>query len=187
LDPSYDTIYPLLASIYLEDGDIERALEAVAEGLRFNEYNPELYRIKGQLLESSKDLEGAREAYYEALNLDPEDLEAALKSNRICIFMEDYEEVVANVAHYEETGLVDDHFFWDLAVSHMELENYDEALSNFQKALAAFSDNPAFLFDYSQFLIEEGKPTEAASHLKRVLELDPFVLAARELLDNLSA
>ena len=185
LDPSYDTIYPLLGEIFLKEGDLERALEEIEAGIRFNEYNPELYRVKGKALEASKDFEGARDAYYEVLNLDPEDLDAALKSNRLCLLMDDFEEIVANVAHYEETGLVDDQFFWDLAVSHMELENYDEALQNFEKAFAGFSDNPAFLFDFAQFLREEGRTKDAIIHLKRVLELDPTALMAQEMLENL--
>jgi len=185
LDPSYDTIYPLLGEIFLGEGDLEQALLEVSEGIRYNEYNPELYRIKGKILEASKDFEGARDAYYEVLNLDPEDLDAALKSNRICLLMEDFEEVVANVAHYEETGLVDDQFFWDLAISYLELEDYDLALQNFEKALVAFSENPAFLFDFAQFLLEEGRTKDALGHLKRVVELDPAALRAQELIENL--
>ena len=186
LDESYDTIYPMLGEIFLKEGDLERALSYVLEGIRHNEYNPGLYRIKGEILKAKKDWEGARDAYYEVLNLDPEDLDAALKSNRICLFMEDYEEVVSNIAHYEENGLVDDRFFWDLAICHMELENYDEALQNFEKGLAAFSDHADFLFDYAQFLMGEGRTKEAIVRLNRVLEVDPSAYAAQELLENLT-
>ncbi|MCL1948453.1 MAG: tetratricopeptide repeat protein [Turicibacter sp.] len=187
LDPSYDTIYPLLGSIYLAEGEHERAIAAITEGIRFNEFNPELYRIKARCLEAAHDIEAARDAYYEVLNLDPEDLDAALCSNRICLAMEDYEEVIANAAHYEEGGLVDDRFFWDLALSHQELENYDEALENYEKALATYGQDPAFLKDFANFLIEDGNAKEAILRLKRIVELDPSDLGAKELLEQLSA
>ena len=156
LDPSYDTIYPLLAKIYLKEDDAKKALEMIQEGITHNEFNAELYFLKGSALEKLKDLEGARDAYYEALNLDPEDLESALRSNRICLALEDFEEVIQNIQHYEENGLFDDRFDWDLAIAFLELEEYDEAASHFEKALANYPDNVEFLFDYAQFLMEEG-------------------------------
>lgn len=185
LDPSYDTIYPILAKIYLKEEDYEKALEMVAEGMTHNEYNAELYSIKGTALEKLKDFEAARDAYYEALNLDPEDLESALRSNRICLMLEDYEEVVHNIKHYEENGLYDDHFTWDLAIAYLELEEYDEAKACFEQGAALFADNVEFLFDYAQFLIEEGLSNEAIKLLERILQLDPSATPARELLENL--
>jgi len=185
LDPSYDTLYPLLAKIYYTEQDYEQALSAVQEGINHNEFNGELQFLKGKILESMKDLEGARDAYYEALNLDPEDLESALRSNRICLAMEDFEEVIHNVEHYEENGLFDERFAWDLAIAHLELENYDEAASYFGKVATHFSENVEFLFDYAQFLIEEGQRNEARRTLEKILQLDGTLMPARELLESL--
>lgn len=185
LDPSYDTIYPLLAKIYLKEEDTEKALEMIQEGLTHNEFNAELYFLKGSALETLKDLEGARDAYYEALNLDPEDLESALRSNRICLALEDFEEVIQNVQHYEENGLFDDRFDWDLAIAFLELEEYSESAAYFEKALANYPDNVEFLFDYAQFLMEEGRREEAVKTLEKILSLDSSLAPARELLDNL--
>ena len=185
LDPSYDTIYPLLAKIYLKEEDYEKALEMIQEGITHNEFNAELHYLKGLALEKLKDLEGARDAYYEALNLDPEDLEAALRSNRICLVLEDFEEVVQNIQHYEENGLFDDRFDWDLAIAFLELEEYDEAASYFEKAFVNYGENVDFLFDYAQFLMEEGRREEAAKQLEKILNIDPSLTPARELLENL--
>lgn len=185
LDPSYDTIYPLLAKIYIREENEEKALEMISEGISHNEYNAELFFLKGSVLEKLKDFEGARDAYYEALNLDPEDLESAMRSNRLCLALEDYEEVIHNVKHYEETGLSDDHFTWDLAIAYLELEEYDEAKACFEQAALVFGDNVEFLFDYAQFLIEEGLSNEATALLEKILRIDPTVAPARELLENL--
>ncbi len=185
LDSSYDTIYPLLAKIYLKEEDYEKALEMIQEGITHNEFNAELHYLKGLALEKLKDLEGARDAYYEALNLDPEDLEAALRSNRICLVLEDFEEVVQNIQHYEENGLFDDRFDWDLAIAFLELEEYDEAASYFEKAFVNYGENVDFLFDYAQFLMEEGRREEAAKQLEKILNIDPSLTPARELLENL--
>ena len=185
LDPSYDTIYPLLAKIYIREENEEKALEMISEGISHNEYNAELFFLKGSVLEKLKDFEGARDAYYEALNLDPEDLESAMRSNRLCLALEDYEEVIHNVKHYEETGLSDDHFTWDLAIAYLELEEYDEAKACFEQAALVFGDNVEFLFDYAQFLIEEGLSNEATALLEKILRIDPTVAPVRELLENL--
>ena len=185
LDPTYDTIYPLLAKIYLKEEDVEKALEMVQEGITHNEFNAELHFLKGAALEKLKDLENARDAYYEALNLDPEDLESALRSNRICLALEDFEEVVQNIKHYEENGLFDSRFDWDLAIAFLELEDYDEAAASFEKALMNYGDNVDFLFDYAQFLMEEGRREEAVQTLEKILSLDSSLTPARELLDNL--
>ena len=182
LDSSYDTIYPLLAKIYLKEEDYEKALEMIQEGITHNEFNAELHYLKGLALEKLKDLEGARDAYYEALNLDPEDLEAALRSNRICLVLEDFEEVVQNIQHYEENGLFDERFDWDLAIAFLELEEYDEAASYFEKAFVNYGENVDFLFDYAQFLMEEGRREEAAKQLEKILNIDPSLTPARELL-----
>ena len=185
LDPSYDTIYPLLGKIYQNEQDYEKALEMVQEGINYNEYNAELYLLKGKILEETKNLEEARDAYYEALNLDPEDLDAALRSNRICLALEDFEEVIHNVETYEQSGLFDEQFNWDLAISYLELEDYDQAMEKFEQAVIHFGENVDFLFDYAQFLIEEGRRDEAKERLEKILQIDGSLMPARELLENL--
>ncbi len=65
------------------------------------------------------------------------------------------------------------------------LEEYDEAASHFEKALVNYPDNVDFLFDYAQFLMEEGCREEAVKTLEKILSLDSSLTPARELLDNL--
>ncbi|MTM67040.1 tetratricopeptide repeat protein, partial [Turicibacter sanguinis] len=84
-----------------------------------------------------------------------------------------------------ENGLYDDHFTWDLAIAYLELEEYDEAKACFEQGATLFADNVEFLFDYAQFLIEEGLSNEAIKLLERILQLDPSATPARELLENL--
>ena len=187
LDDSYDTLYPLLAKVHLAEKDLDQALEAIEAGISFNEFSHELQFLKGTILEAMKDIEGARDAYYEALNLDPEDLESALRSNRICLAMEDFEEVVANVAHFEESGLTDLRFAWDLAIAQQELEEYEEAAARFETARLSFGENVEFLMDYSAFLIEEGRRQEAGSHLEKILSIEPGNLQASQLLEEISS
>ena len=60
-----------------------------------------------------------------------------------------------------------------------------EAKACFEQGAALFADNVEFLFDYAQFLIEEGLSNEAIKLLERILQLDPSATPARELLENL--
>ena len=185
LDESYDAIYPLLAKGALKEEQYEKALEYVQEGLQFNEYNPESYVIKGQIHEKLRQIEDARDAYYEALNLDPEDVFAARKSIQCCFVLEDYEEIIANIETYEENGIADEHFAWDLAKANEELEHYDEAKSYYEQALVSFKENVDFLYDYANFLVEEGQRDDAVRYLQNILVLEAGHAQAQELLENI--
>ena len=81
--------------------------------------------------------------------------------------------------------MFDSRFDWDLAIAFLELEDYDEAAASFEKALMNYGDNVDFLFDYAQFLMEEGRREEAVQTLEKILSLDSSLTPARELLDNL--
>ena len=48
-----------------------------------------------------------------------------------------------------------------------------------------YGDNVDFLFDYAQFLMEEGRREEAVQTLEKILSIDSSLTPARELLDNL--
>ncbi len=185
MDETYDAIYPLLAKGALKEKEYDKALEYVAQGLQFNEYNPESYIVKGQALEKLQQFEGARDAYYEALNLDPEDVFAARKSIQCCFILEEYDDIIANVATYEENGIVDEHFAWDLAKAYEALESYDEAGQYFETAMLSFNDHTDFLFDFANFILEEGRQEEAVRHLQKILSLDPTHEEAKELLENI--
>ncbi|HAX72636.1 MAG TPA: hypothetical protein DCY20_03860 [Firmicutes bacterium] len=185
VDPTYDSIYPLLSKMAFNEKDYEKTLEWVKEGISYNEYNPELFFLKASALEGLQLIEEARDAYYEALNLDPDDITSALRSNAICFQLEDYEEVIANINHYEESGLTDERFTWDLALANLKLEEYDEAAQYFEQAYPLFKKDVDFLYDYSQFLVEEGLREKAASTLNQLLSIEPTHAEARELLDNL--
>ena len=184
MDETYDAIYPLLAKGALKDKQYDKALEYVTKGLQFNEYNPESYVIKGQALEKLQQIEAARDAYYEALNLDPEDVVAARKSIQCCFVLEAYDEIIANIETYEENGIADEHFAWDLAKAYEGLEEYDEAGKYFERAHASFAQNPDFLFDYASFILEEGRQEEGVKVLQTILTLEPGHAQAQELIEN---
>ena len=57
--------------------------------------------------------------------------------------------------------------------------------SYFEKAFVNYGENVDFLFDYAQFLMEEGRREEAAKQLEKILNIDPSLTPARELLENL--
>ena len=52
-----------------EEPDYEKALEMVAEGMTHNEYNAELYSIKGTALEKLKDIKWNRDTVNEIIDV----------------------------------------------------------------------------------------------------------------------
>ena len=102
----------------------------------------------------------------EALALDPELTEAALTLNKLFIHQERYEDVIEMIKLMEDGGEVEPRFLWDAAVAYQKLEEYSEALNQYENAYTFYKDTSDFLDDYGYFLMEEGKQTKLSKFLQ---------------------
>jgi tetratricopeptide (TPR) repeat protein len=188
LDPEYTSMYVYLARAYEREEELEKGFEVIQEGLRYDEFNKDLYVYGGKLaLKNGKERE-AEKMFREALALDPEMTEAALTLNKLLLHQERYEDVLEIVNMMEAVGETEPQFMWDAAVSYQKLEEYSQALNRYESAYTYYKDTLDFLVDYGYFLMEEGKHGPAVEVFNKLLELDPsneeFLDVKQRLLDD---
>lgn len=93
-DPGFTTLYTYLAKSYEENGEQEKALEALVDGLKQDEFNKELFLEAGKLAWKNDRVADAEHYFRQAIALDPEFIEAILEVNKILLKKDDYESVV---------------------------------------------------------------------------------------------
>nr|WP_295971658.1 tetratricopeptide repeat protein [uncultured Bacillus sp.] len=188
LDPEYTSLYRYLAFAYEREEDPEKGYEAIKDGLRYDEFNKDLYVYGGKLALKIGKEEEAEKLFREALVLDPEMTEAALTLNKLLLHQQRYVDVLEIVNMMEEGGETEPQFLWDAAVSFQELEEYSQALNRYERAYTYYTDTPDFLVDYGYFLMEEGKRETAVEVFNTLLKKDPsneeFLDVRQRLLDD---
>lgn len=188
LDPEYTSMYVYLARAYEREEEMEKGFATVQEGLKYDEFNKELYVYGGKLALKVGKEEEAEKLLRECLALDPEITEAALILNKLLLHQERYEDVLEVVNRMEGVGETEPQFMWDAAVSYQEIEEYSQALNRYESAYTYFKDNIDFLVDYGYFLMEAGKHDSAVEVFNKLLELDPmneeFLDVKQRLLDD---
>jgi len=186
LDPDYNTLYLPLAKAYEQEAEFEKSFEVIKEAIHHDELNKALYLYGGKLALKLGKEEEATQFLQTALELDPDYLEAALALNWVWLGLEKYQNVIelCNRDAFKEEA--EPRFFWDAARAYQELENYPEALNQYERAYTFFKEDEAFLSDYGYFLIEEGKTDRAAEIFKQLVTNNPTNEEYLDLLERLT-
>ncbi|PLR90733.1 tetratricopeptide repeat protein [Bacillus halotolerans] len=172
LDPSYSSLYMPLSKNYEAEGMYEEALKTAKEGIRYDEYNKELFLYAAKMaLKIGKSEEG-KKLLQEALALDPGFVEALHTLLAVYHKEEDYEQIIDLIQEVRGYGEEDPKYNWYLASAYTELEQYEEAKQSFEAAFLHYREDRDFLYEYATFLLEEGLQQEALPLLKKVLEID---------------
>ncbi|MBM6619850.1 tetratricopeptide repeat protein [Bacillus suaedaesalsae] len=173
MDPSYSPLYIVLAKAYEAEELLQEANEVVNEGLKIDEFNKELFIYGGKLAVKLHDPSRAKELLETAIELDHESVEASFLLSRLYMNEGAYEKVIPFIEKAMENGDEDPQMIWDLATAKREVEEYSDALKQYYAAYTFFKDQPDFLEEYAQFLIEEGQRDEAIKLYKEILTIDP--------------
>lgn len=173
LDPSYTSLYPYLGRALEEEQQLEKALEVMQEGIRLDEFNPELFEYAGKLALKLDNEELAEDYFRQAVLLDPEKVTAALELNNLLLKQERFDDAIeiSNIALENEE--IDAQFYWNLGIAYEGLEDYEKAYNAYHEAAERFKENKDFLKQYGTFLREDGKLEEAKQILGRYLEMEP--------------
>lgn len=173
LDHEYYSLYLLLAKAYEREEQLEACMETVKEGLTLDAFNKELYFYGGKIsLKRGNELE-AEEMFREAIALDPGYSEAVITLNKLFRSQDRYEEMINLLDELKGLGEEDPQYFWDRAFAFQQLEQYSDALNEYEHAYTFFKGDQHFLYDYGYFLIEEGKLCEAGKVFNELLLQDP--------------
>jgi tetratricopeptide (TPR) repeat protein len=171
LDYEYATVYLQLSSAYEAVGNDAQALEQLKQGMKVDEFNPELFTKAGVLALKLKEEATAEDYLRNALVLDPADHNAVEALCALFRRQERPEDVIELLSSLHELGEDNQAFEWELASAQNKLENYSEALKHYEIAYNVFNNNLEFLEEFGQFLVEEGNLTKAIDIYKEATKL----------------
>ncbi|MCY8518318.1 tetratricopeptide repeat protein [Bacillus atrophaeus] len=172
IDPSYSSLYMPLAESYEAEGMYEEALKTAKEGISYDEYNKELFLYAAKMTLKMGNVQEGKKLLQEALALDPGYVEALHTLLAVYLKEQDYELIIDLIQEVRGYGEEDPKYNWYLASAYTELEKYEEAKKCFEAAFLHYREDRDFLYEYANFLLEEGLQQEALPLLKEVLKLD---------------
>lgn len=185
LDPEYNSLYLNLAKAYEQEEDLENSFKAVKTGIQYDEFNKELFNYGGKLALKLGHEADAENLFREALALDPEYMEAAIHLIKLLLKQERFEDVIEITSLFKDFEEEEPRLLWDAAIAYQELEEFSLALIKYSDAYTFFKEEPDFLSDYGNFLIEEGKTAEAAEVFKELTNLEPGIMEYQDILQRL--
>ncbi|MFC7391578.1 tetratricopeptide repeat protein [Scopulibacillus cellulosilyticus] len=170
LDPQYSTLYPVLSQAYQEEGAEDEALSTLEEGIKVDEFNERLYMKAGELAAGLHEWKKAEHYYNESLKINPDNIEALKQLIEIKYEQEDYEGII----HQLENEPNDDPTtLWFLGKSHVQVEQFEQALELYHKISSYFQEDPVFLNEYGELLWQMGDREKALTYLRKAVNYDP--------------
>lgn len=154
-DPNNSTNYIELARIQILTGEYENAIENAQNALLNNPNNPMAHSVLGWALSFTEDYLAAEAAEKKAIELDPNNALAHAYLAEILVKkgnFEDFEQaaVESRLARDLEPGLLEVHRSRGLVLMNSGLDNVDEAIREFESAIA-INDKIADLHLYLGF------------------------------------
>ena len=184
LDPDYFSAYLLLAESYAMIEDNDRALKAIKEGLKRDEYDKSLFLFAGKMALKNKKPDEAVEFLTEAIALDPEYMEAILVLMSVYSTQENYEEIISLYEHLEQNEFEWVTLYPFVANAYNEVEQFEKAYEIYKLAYNEFNKDIEFLEKYCLFLVEDGKRDEAKVIAQKLVELQPTEQQWHDLLER---
>lgn len=184
-DPYYTSAYPLLIRAYLEQGKIEEALEAVEEGLTYDETNPELFYLKGELYLRQGEKEKAKLFFEECLQLDDTYGHALEKLLDLAEEEGDWSSCLNYCQRLRENSLERTDLLIRQGIYYEELEHWAEAEQSFREALEQNPDDVEALNRLAALLRAQGNRQEALALWKKSLSIEPEQWEIADMVEQL--
>jgi len=169
----YDYIFS--ANEAISAGNLEQGIRLfeICENIFINSNNQRMFlNVRANKFEAQKNLEGALRAYYEILDLNPNDISSKIKLAYIELQLERYDDVIKHsleILKYTETALV----YSVLGIAYSRNKEYQKALEIYDAALVRFQkDNENLVVSKAITLEKLGRDEEAIEIFLKVLEND---------------
>ena len=181
LNPQYQSLYISLAEALQEEEELEQVKEVLAEGIKENPYQIELYHLASENAYRLQDSLTAEKLLKQGLEIGERADETLLTLSNLYVNEERYEEAISVIEQMEEKG--HPYAQWNLAQSYNALEDFELANVHFEQAYQELAHEPDFLKEYGIFLREEGRLIEAKTILEHYLHHEPGDNEIQSLLD----
>jgi tetratricopeptide (TPR) repeat protein len=171
--------YVKLGQVQAAMGKLDKALSTWSEGARENPKEAALYTASGTVYARQNDLEKAKSSYETALELKPDDPEAANDLAYVLVETDGSLDRALELAQSARRGMPDSPEVADtLGLALYRKGAYGSAIGMFQEAinLAAKSkraESPAYHYHLGLAYEKAEKPALARQHFDHVLKLDP--------------
>lgn len=183
--PDYVTLYPYLADIYEQEGNFTQALITAKEGLAVDEFNIYLYEKASLLAAKLGQTSEAITYLKKALEIEPGNLTLVLELSNQLLASQAHEENIALLHEYLANEEIDPQMYWNLGRSQATLDEFEEALKNYQTAMRYLDDNEDFLRDAAFFFRSAGQRTLALEMAEKYLSKNPTDYEVEELVSEL--
>lgn len=185
IDPEYFSLYLYLAKAYEADDDLKKARSVIQEGFSKDEYNEELYLLGGKCALKASKPDEAEQLLRKLLSLNPTHVEGLRTLLAFLKHEERYEDILELIDYAKEYGEEEPTMKWYAATAYWQTEQYEQAGENYRKAEASFHDDPNFLEEYGEFLLEEGERHFAIEKLKQALQIDPNKTHLQDMINRI--
>ncbi|WEG11361.1 tetratricopeptide repeat protein [Pullulanibacillus sp. KACC 23026] len=169
LDPSYSSLYPILADAYEEEGAVTEAIEALTIGVRQDEHNERLKIRLAKALIKAGEPKKAIEQITELLEEDSEHVEALKLLVEIYREENDYEAIIKLFQPMED--LEDPVLTWYYSNALYQDDQLEEAFPIYESVCPYFSEDPDFLKEFGEISWEMGNRTLAITTLEKAVSL----------------
>ncbi|MBS9335957.1 tetratricopeptide repeat protein [Fructobacillus papyrifericola] len=172
-DPHYTSVYPLLGQAQEKDKQQKEALQTYQAGLSYDQTNPVLYRLTGNLAFLLGEDDLAEDSYKKALALDDLDLTTIAALADFYLAKHDYDQTIQVISDAGDKDLVDPKFNWDLARAYHAKEMDEKAAPYWQQAAEDYPEDGDFLHDLADWYHETGQIKQEKETIEHLLTITP--------------
>ena len=176
VDPSNGQAYSILGNCLLASGDLESALDVVAEGASSDPDNFDVNMTAGKMFAADGDMESALIYYKKAVDIDPKN---SMARRQLAQTYYDVGEKEMSLATYEvaianetDPNLKAD-LFYNLGVLNMQLEDFNAAEDNFTMAYDLNPDDIDALRGIAQTFESAEKWSRAEYYYRKLIDIEP--------------
>ena len=182
--PDYATTYSYLAVAYEKEGQLQKALTTLQEGIAVDEYNIKLYQKASELAAKLGQRDEAERYLLIALDQEPDNLTIVIMLSNLLIEYGKFEQNIELLTDYLDQDEIDPQLYWNLGRSYANLDNYDDAIKYYDAASEQIS-SLEFLKDAAIFYRNAGDRQKAKMFVDEYLVSQPNDSEMLELQDEL--
>ena len=183
-DPDYPDAHRLLSRIYYHMLDtsqggsgvpkenLAKAIQHLEALTRVDPKDSDSILLLGHLYRVNNQPKKAEEAFRKVLQTDPGSKVGLANLSEIYIQNGDFDEAIETLNKIPDSDM-DSQLFGMLGYSYSQTQQYDKAISVYEKVLAQDPDNNNLRRYYAEALLSAGKNTAAREQLQKVLKGEP--------------
>ena len=178
------------ASILLNEGKFEEAIEKLTEAMSEEPSNPLFYYYRGAAFEKTKNVEKALEDYQKSIELNPDFVLSISNIGKIYAKKKDFEKAIEFYGKAIELGDQDVITFYNYGVCLMNVTNQAEAKNIFEKLISLDEKYSDAYYQLGIIYIGLGNSAEAKELLQKFVEMDPEnpnAQTARNIIESLNS